>query len=1095
MDNSTRHKPHHRRQPPTRRRSWCCSFAVTPRSPENPTFSHPKPPPKPETPSKSAGSFPNSPQNSRLGLVGRIDPRRILSPGRVSPIDSDHPTVDSLPEIVVPIANVQSRSVMSPMPEGSSGSGSGSADNSVKEEDGSFGIFDVRLNLKGKSGGSLVLELNSEVLSASSSVFADLIADYRKGVTGSAANLCRIEVPEVENLNVFRETIGLMFDDDIPKRLLKIGVYRSIDILEQRLKGNDIHVSDGGLISEATLMKAVVESRSVEEENWKVVEDLEGYDGKGRREIYSNVEVGKGVNSDCKGSSLMKDLESSTRKKEELGGAAKLNISICFFLFITSSGAKGKQAGVKEVNKQVEMLAIANDGTNSMENVRKIKGTKPLLHLPLMEVKKEQFLGEDGGFVATNFGLKGVIVVNAARDAGRVVMAVTRLLSTIDFYTTTIVSQIVMDLAPIDGLVVAVLGSCGGGSVWRLCWWLRWRFHVLVVDGGSAWHLTSGDSSKFGLLGLILIGFIAEIAIKCRVLKGLYGVSAVIMFTRGVLSCLRYLEAMPWNEEEEEKLRSLFNRFKLDDDATRDILARLYLLDSADSQQRNLARQLVLSITTCPGANARNELKSLVKGLLCKSSIYEKHYADIDEDDLYVVCQSCLSSLVVLLEEASGTTNGNSCRKLGKKVETDKPLIERISNQVDNINWLLEILLDRQMAEEFVEMWADQGKLLCMHGSASPMVRYELSRVSAMLFIALGTRKLHCRSEVRLGLLEAWFSPMLLDFGWLQRCRKGLDMRELEEAMGQALLTLPLKHQYVLFMEWFRCFSKHGTECPNLSKAFQIWWRRSFLRGSESYAIESSRGRGRGDDIVLEEAPQILEEDVIDNGSRDNDDAADVDQAEEVLTGPFPRGPLDPLILKSFKAHIAVTIWEQKHLEKSRLSGIFIQCTFVHCLAPFRLSLVSEEFMWRQVESSSKQVEKPEGNKAFFIAVLHFDGLPPLPLITASLRSLRCHPSPSSLPTTTTTFSSSHSSFFFLLLQTLDLSLSLSLSVWKGSLLGEAIAATGAIGKQIVATGGLGNRSQCWLWSRQWWSQWLDGYEGGSHGNGVTAEWWSQGGG
>ncbi|KAL7230322.1 hypothetical protein ACSBR2_008757 [Camellia fascicularis] len=548
MDNSTRHKPHHRRQPPTRRRSWCCSFAVTPRSPENPTFSHPKPPPKPETPSKSAGSFPNSPQNSRLGLVGRIDPRRILSPGRVSPIDSDHPTVDSLPEIVVPIANVQSRSVMSPMPEGSSGSGSGSADNSVKEEDGSFGIFDVRLNLKGKSGGSLVLELNSEVLSASSSVFADLIADYRKGVTGSAANLCRIEVPEVENLNVFRVTIELMFDDDIPKRLLKIGVYRSIDILE---------------------------------------------------------------------------------------------------------------------------------------------------------------------------------------------------------------------------------------------------------------------------------------------------VSAVIMFTRGVLSCLRYLEAMPWNEEEEEKLRSLFNRFKLDDDATRDILARLYLLDSADSQQRNLARQLVLSITTCPGANARNELKSLVKGLLCKSSIYEKNYPDIDEDDLYVVCQSCLSSLVVLLEEASGTTNGNSCRKLGKKVETDKPLIERISNQVDNINWLLEILLDRQMAEEFVEMWADQGKLLCMHGSASPMVRYELSRVSAMLFIALGTRKLHCRSEVRLGLLEAWFSPMLLDFGWLQRCRKGLDMRELEEATGQALLTLPLKHQYVLFMEWFRCFSKHGTECPNLSKAFQIWWRRSFLRGSESYAIES----------------------------------------------------------------------------------------------------------------------------------------------------------------------------------------------------------------------------------------------------------------
>lgn len=59
------------------------------------------------------------------------------------------------------------------------------------------------------------------------------------------------------------------------------------------------------------------------------------------------------------------------------------------------------------------------------------------------------------------------------------------------------------------------------------------------------------------------------------------------MFTKGVLSCLKYLEAVPWTEEEEEK-RSLFTRFKFDEMLTRDILARLYLHDSGDSQQ-NLA--------------------------------------------------------------------------------------------------------------------------------------------------------------------------------------------------------------------------------------------------------------------------------------------------------------------------------------------------------------------------------------------------------------------------------------------------------------------------------------------------------------------------
>lgn len=87
----------------------------------------------------------------------------------------------------------------------------------------------MRLNLKGRNGtGSLVLELNSEVLAANSSVFADLIAEYRR----SSKGMCRIEVPEIENVNIFRETVELMFDGDITTRLLKIGVYRVIDILE-----------------------------------------------------------------------------------------------------------------------------------------------------------------------------------------------------------------------------------------------------------------------------------------------------------------------------------------------------------------------------------------------------------------------------------------------------------------------------------------------------------------------------------------------------------------------------------------------------------------------------------------------------------------------------------------------------------------------------------------------------------------------------------------------------------------------------------------------------------------------------------------------
>jgi hypothetical protein len=42
------------------------------------------------------------------------------------------------------------------------------------------------------------------------------------------------------------------------------------------------------------------------------------------------------------------------------------------------------------------------------------------------------------------------------------------------------------------------------------------------------------------------------------------------------------------------------------------------------------------------------------------------------------------------------------------------------------------------------------------------------------------------------------------------------------------------------------------------------------------------------------------------------DEGEDVEEEEEELTGPFPGGPEDPRILRSFKTHIAADIWNRK---------------------------------------------------------------------------------------------------------------------------------------------------------------------------------------
>lgn len=302
------------------------------------------------------------------------------------------------------------------------------------------------------------------------------------------------------------------------------------------------------------------------------------------------------------------------------------------------------------------------------------------------------------------------------------------------------------------------------------------------------------------------------------------------MFDRGVNNCLRYLDAVPWNESEEETIKKLIYQHSLYEAAFRNLLARLQPQRPASSAE--LVVELADSITKGTNNNARKELRNLVNGILSKSSVYIKDDKELDNRSIYCICHCCLNSLVRLFEESSelGLADRTSLSSVGKG-----PL-ERIYKLVEDINWLLQILIDRQMGEEFVDLWANQKTLSSMHERVSPMVCHELSRISATIFIAMGSGKLHCTGDRRFSIFQAWFRPMLVDFSWLRRYPKGLNMTNLEEGIGQALLTLPLKQQQVLFMEWFEAFSRQGRECLNLMRAFQVWWRRSFVRnlGSNS---------------------------------------------------------------------------------------------------------------------------------------------------------------------------------------------------------------------------------------------------------------------
>lgn len=215
---------HHtiRRAAAARPRGWCCSFAGVPESPEHrglPASTAvgavrkllPSPPPPKSPLAPSSHSSPSS------KLAGLIDPRRILSPGRVSPIDSEgSPAVaaaegPSREEQAAPFVALRE-------------------DDDDDDEDGEGRWLDLRLCLRGRDGRCVAMELDSAVLRGSSAFFAGIVPD----ASGRGAGAKRVEVDGVDNLEAFKEAVELMFEPHPMRWLARAGVSRAIAVLEVR---------------------------------------------------------------------------------------------------------------------------------------------------------------------------------------------------------------------------------------------------------------------------------------------------------------------------------------------------------------------------------------------------------------------------------------------------------------------------------------------------------------------------------------------------------------------------------------------------------------------------------------------------------------------------------------------------------------------------------------------------------------------------------------------------------------------------------------------------------------------------------------------
>ncbi|XP_021718537.1 BTB/POZ domain-containing protein At3g50780-like [Chenopodium quinoa] len=306
-----------------------------------------------------------------------------------------------------------------------------------------------------------------------------------------------------------------------------------------------------------------------------------------------------------------------------------------------------------------------------------------------------------------------------------------------------------------------------------------------------------------------------------RVLK----VAEVIGFSSCIKACLDYLEAAPWvGEEEEEKVVSSVLRLQSEGVGVNPVLKRVS--SQISRPPKDTLSHIVELVLKSNEERGRREMKSIVLKLLrennsssdCDSS------PDICYETIYASCRSCLDSLLSHFKRATGPEFSD------RPMDNQDPIAKQIALEADNLAWLLDILAERQLADEFALMWVCQQELAGLHHKLPAMTRYHVSCITARLFVGIGRGELLPSKDTRHMLLQTWLEPLTNDYSWLNHGCRSFDRKVVEEGIGRTILTLPLEEQQSILLFWLSNFLKSGDNCPNLQRAFEVWWRRTFIR-------------------------------------------------------------------------------------------------------------------------------------------------------------------------------------------------------------------------------------------------------------------------
>ncbi|WOL15446.1 BTB/POZ domain-containing protein [Canna indica] len=309
----------------------------------------------------------------------------------------------------------------------------------------------------------------------------------------------------------------------------------------------------------------------------------------------------------------------------------------------------------------------------------------------------------------------------------------------------------------------------------------------------------------------------ASVALQCRAI---------------IQSCILYLEAVPWEEDEEEEIVRLAPSLGPD---AQPLLARMQPVDSNATKNVLLSAIHFATTTASSLPPFTDELKT--------SAQEQVEYMLLEDED---------TPLVAVDEEVKSEVSTGLSRMFTKLEtvlnmlssgfdESPEAAEQQLLQSLSDLEWMCNILPKMEMMKEFVSGWAYiSDRMLGViqddkYSSSLWSVKAKLIEMTGKALDAIGYGSVVLPAPFRLHFLKTWLP-------YIRKLKPLLDAKSLEDesfpykmdndlcqniegAITSLVLALPSNDQADILADWMKKIEQ--LNYPDLTEAFEVWCYRT----------------------------------------------------------------------------------------------------------------------------------------------------------------------------------------------------------------------------------------------------------------------------